>query len=177
VTAALGHTSILLAFFVAVGGIISPIVAARAGDGRYLTVARLAILAQFVLVTLAATALIYGLVTTDFSIKYVAFNTTRATPVYYRVTGLWGALEGSLLLWEWILIIFSGVVAWLYRGHQNDTMPWVIMLASSSNGFKPRPSGGMGEIVSKGFDKKPTTPRKKVETMQKIMITHGMVSF
>ena len=97
-TAALGHTSIILAFIVALGGIVSPIVAARSGNARYLTVARLAIVAQFFLVTLAATALIYGLVTTDFSIKYVAFNTTRATPVYYRITGLWGALEGSLLL-------------------------------------------------------------------------------
>ena len=127
-TAALGHTSILLAFIAALGGIASPIVAARSDDPRYLTVARLAILAQFFLVTVAATALIYGLVTTDFSIKYVAFNTTRATPVYYRITGLWGALEGSLLLWEWILIIFSGVVAWLYRDRHNDTLPWVIMI-------------------------------------------------
>lgn len=127
-TGALGHTSILLAFIAALGGIVSPIAAARSGDARYLTVARLAIAAQFFLVTLAATALIYGLVTTDFSIKYVAFNTTRATPVYYRITGLWGALEGSLLLWEWVLIIFSGVVAWLYRDRHNDTMPWVIMI-------------------------------------------------
>ena len=127
-TGALGHTSILLAFIAALGGIVSPIAAARSGDARYLTVARLAIIAQFFLVTLAATALIYGLVTTDFSIKYVAFNTTRATPVYYRITGLWGALEGSLLLWEWVLIIFSGVVAWLYRDRHNDTMPWVIMI-------------------------------------------------
>jgi cytochrome c-type biogenesis protein CcmF len=128
VTGALGHTSILLAFIAALGGIVSPIAAARSGDARYLTVARLAIIAQFFLVTLATTALIYGLVTTDFSIKYVAFNTTRATPVYYRITGLWGALEGSLLLWEWVLIIFSGVVAWLYRDRHNDTMPWVIMI-------------------------------------------------
>ena len=127
-TGALGHTAILLAFIAALGGIVSPIAAARSGDARYLTVARLAIIAQFFLVTLAATALIYGLVTTDFSIKYVAFNTTRATPVYYRITGLWGALEGSLLLWEWILIIFSGVVAWLYRDRHNDTLPWVIMI-------------------------------------------------
>ena len=127
-TAAIGHTSILIAFIAALGGIVSPIVAARSGDSRYLTVGRLAIFAQFVLVSLAATALIYGLVTTDFSIKYVAFNTTRATPIYYRVTGLWGALEGSLLLWEWILIIFSGVVAWLYRDRHRDTLPWVIMI-------------------------------------------------
>ena len=116
-----------MAFIGALAGIVSSIIAARSGDGRYLSIARGAILTQFVLVTIAASALIYGLVTTDFSIKYVAFNTTRATPVYYRVTGLWGALEGSLLLWEWVLIIFSGVVSWLYRDQHKDTMPWVIM--------------------------------------------------
>jgi cytochrome c-type biogenesis protein CcmF len=79
--------------------------------------------------------LIYGLVTTDFSIKYVAFNTTRATPIYYRVTGLWGALEGSLLLWEWILIIFSGIVAWVYRDRHREMMPWVLMIFSIVSAF------------------------------------------
>jgi cytochrome c-type biogenesis protein CcmF len=130
VTATLGHTSILLAFFMALCGIVSPIVAARSGQERYLSLARYAIFCQFILVTTAAVALIYGLVTTDFSIKYVAFNTTRATPVYYRITGLWGALEGSLLLWEWVLIIFSGIIAWIYRDRHKDTLPWVIMIFS-----------------------------------------------
>ncbi len=127
-TAGLGHISILLAFVLALGGIAIAIIAARAGEARYLAFARAAISGQFVLVTLAAGALIYGLVSADFSIKYVAFNTTRATPVYYRVTGLWGALEGSLLLWEWILIIFAGIVAWLYRDRHRETLPWVIMI-------------------------------------------------
>ena len=126
--ATLGHSSILLAFIIALAGIVTPILAARTGDERYLSLARGAIVSQFILVTLAALALIYGLVTTDFSIKYVAFNTTRATPIYYRVTGLWGALEGSLLLWEWVLIIFSGIVSWIYRDRHKDTMPWVIMI-------------------------------------------------
>ena len=99
-TANLGHSCILLAWLIALLGIVSPIIAARTGEGRYLSIARYTIGGQFVLVTLAALALIYGLITTDFSIKYVAFNTTRATPIYYRVTGLWGALEGSLLLWN-----------------------------------------------------------------------------
>ncbi len=110
-TATFGHSALLVAFVIALVGIVSPVLAARSGEARYLTVARYAILGQFLTVTMAAFALIYGLVSTDFSIKYVAFNTTRATPIYYRVTGLWGALEGSLLLWEWILIIFAGVVA------------------------------------------------------------------
>ena len=135
-TATLGHTSILLALlFAALVGLSVRFSALGATTERYSRFARLAILAQFVLVTLAAAALIYALVTTDFSIRYVAFNTTRATPVYYRVTGLWGALEGSLLLWEWILIIFSGLVAWIYRDRQRETMPWVLMIFSIVSAF------------------------------------------
>ena len=104
-TASIGHISILLAFLLALSGIVIPLIGYRTGGDNSVLLTRFAILGQFVFVTIAASALIYGLVTTDFSIKYVAFNTTKATPIYYRVTGLWGALEGSLLLWEWILII------------------------------------------------------------------------
>ena len=134
-TSTLGHISILLALFATLCGIVSPVLAARTGQARYLEIARYAIFAQFILVTLAAATLIYGLVATDFSIKYVAFNTTRSTPVYYRITGLWGALEGSLLLWEWILIIFSGVTAWIYRGRHREILPWVIMIFSIVSAF------------------------------------------
>lgn len=134
-TATLGHSCILLAFLIALSGVVSPIIAARTGKERYLSIARYAILGQFVLVTLAAFALIYGLVATDFSIKYVAFNTTRATPIYYRVTGLWGALEGSLLLWEWVLIIFAGIIAWIYCDRHREMMPWVIMIFSIVSTF------------------------------------------
>jgi cytochrome c-type biogenesis protein CcmF len=135
VTAILGHSAILLAFALALLGIVGPIVAARARQERFVAFTRYSILGQFALVTLAAATLIYGLVTTDFSIKYVAFNTTRATPIYYRVTGLWGALEGSLLLWEWILIIFSGTIAWVYRDRHKEMMPWVLMIFSIVSAF------------------------------------------
>jgi cytochrome c-type biogenesis protein CcmF len=135
VTATLGHSTILLAFLIALSGIVMPFIAARTGENRYLSIARYAIVGQFALVTFAAFALIYGLIATDFSIKYVAFNTTRATPIYYRVTGLWGALEGSLLLWEWVLIIFAGITAWIYRDRHREMMPWVIMIFSIVSAF------------------------------------------
>ena len=134
-TASLGHSAILVALALAVWGIVAPILGARTGRQRYFAGARAAIVGQFFLVTVAALSLIYALVTTDFSIKYVAFNTTRATPVYYRVTGLWGALEGSLLLWEWILIIFSGLVAWIYKDRHRELMPWVLMIFSTVSAF------------------------------------------
>jgi len=98
VTAAIGHTSILLALLLALWGMAAPIIGQRTGKAVYFSTTRAAILGQFALVTLGSLALVYGLVTTDFSIQYVANNTTRATPIYYRITGLWGALEGSLLL-------------------------------------------------------------------------------
>jgi cytochrome c-type biogenesis protein CcmF len=135
VTAVIGHSCIILAFLCALWGIVSPVLGGRPGYERYIASTRAAILSQFVLVTAAASALIFALVTTDFSIRYVAFNTTRATPLYYRITGLWGALEGSLLLWEWILIIFSAIVAWVYRRRHRELMPWVLMIFSIVSAF------------------------------------------
>jgi len=135
VTATLGHSCIIIALLFAMWGIISPLLVQRFGHERFFPLTRIAILGQFTFVTLAALALMYGLVSTDFSIKYVVSNTTRATPIYYRITGLWGALEGSLLLWEWILIIFSGLVAWIYKDQHRNLMPWVLMIFSIVSAF------------------------------------------
>jgi len=138
VTANIGYGALLLAFLFALWGIIAPVLGSwgfSTEKRRFLPSVRAAILGQFILVTIASSTLIYALVTTDFSIKYVVFNTTRATPFYYRVTGLWGALEGSLLLWEWILIIFSGLVAWIYKDRHHELMPWVLMIFSIVSAF------------------------------------------
>ena len=134
-TATLGHSCILLALVLALWGIAAPVLHARTGIAGLRASAGYAAAGQFLLVTAAAGALIYALVATDFSIRYVAFNTTRNTPVYYRVTGLWGALEGSLLLWEWILVIFSALVAWRYRKRLQEFMPWVLMVFSIVSAF------------------------------------------
>jgi len=134
-TALIGHSAILLAFALSLWGIAAPLLLNGTGNEFFRSSARLSILGQLAFVTLAASALIYALVNTDFSIQYVAMNTTRATPIYYRVTGLWGALEGSLMLWEWLLIIFSGLVAWIYKERQRETMPWVLMIFSIVSAF------------------------------------------
>ena len=87
-TAFIGQASLLLAFALALWGIVAPFLYSRTRNQLLSTSIRIGILGQFIFVTLAAAALIYALVTTDFSIKYVALNTTRSTPIYYRVTGL-----------------------------------------------------------------------------------------
>ena len=134
-TATIGSSALFFALVLALWGVLAPVLGRRLNRPELTASVRGAILGQFALVTLAAAAMIYALVTTDFSIKYVFHNTTRRTPLYYRVTGLWGALEGSLLLWEWILIIFSGVVAWIYRDRHRELYPHVLAVLSAVSAF------------------------------------------
>ena len=72
--------------------------------------ARSAVLAIFCLVSAGVGLLEWALLTDDFALRYVAFNSSRGTPLLYKISALWGALEGSLLLWEWLLAGFSAVV-------------------------------------------------------------------
>ena len=70
--------------------------------------------------------LIHAFLTFDFSIRYVASNTNRGTPFYYRITALWGALEGSIILWAWMLGLFTFIVVLRYRRRQPELYPWVL---------------------------------------------------
>jgi cytochrome c-type biogenesis protein CcmF len=67
-------------------------------------------------------AMEWALVTHDFSIKYVAANNARATPLLFTVTGLWAALEGSILLWGLILAGYLSAVAYKFRHRATDPL-------------------------------------------------------
>ena len=62
---------------------------------------------QFVFVALAVGALIHAFVTNDFSVRYVAENSNTALPLFYRITAMWGAHEGSMLLWILVLSLWT----------------------------------------------------------------------
>ncbi|MGH8056331.1 MAG: heme lyase CcmF/NrfE family subunit, partial [Candidatus Entotheonellia bacterium] len=94
-----------------------------------------AVIWMFGLVTAAALLLVAALITYDFSIAYVARNTLRGTPLYYRVTALWGSLEGSLLLWQWLLSLFSLAVVLAYRRKLRDIMPYVVAVLMTVSAF------------------------------------------
>ncbi len=80
----------------------------------------------FVLITCAMLLLVYAFLTFDFSVRYVASNTNRGTPFYYRITALWGALEGSIILWAWMLATYTLIVIGRYRRRQPELYPWVL---------------------------------------------------
>src|SRR5215510_14382237 len=99
--------ALLLAGVQAVFGLLGP----HLGNQRFMAVVRPAVAGQFVLISTAVAVLISAFVNFDFSVLYVAQNSNSALPTFYRVAAMWGAHEGSLLLWGWILALWTLAVA------------------------------------------------------------------
>ncbi|MBI2467983.1 MAG: heme lyase CcmF/NrfE family subunit [Candidatus Rokubacteria bacterium] len=107
----IGHAALIVALVLSLYGAIVAGLSARSAAPRWLATARHTAVAQFVLVTGAGVALEYLLITSDFSVRYVANTSVSTSPLRYKVAGLWGALEGSILLWEWLQALFVLLVA------------------------------------------------------------------
>ena len=97
--------------------------------------------------------LVYAFLTFDFSVKYVAMNTNRGTPFYYRITALWGALEGSIVLWTWLLSIYTLIVVVQYRRRRPEFYPWVlsVMLGIAAFGalVPPKPPSARASVLER----------------------------
>jgi len=131
----LGSFLLTVALVVAVYGIAAPVIGMRWRRWELVASTYHAVIWMFGLVTAAALLLVAALITYDFSIAYVARNTLRGTPLYYRVTALWGSLEGSLLLWQWLLSLFSLAVVLAYRRKLRHIMPYVVAVLMTVSAF------------------------------------------
>jgi cytochrome c-type biogenesis protein CcmF len=111
----LGHFVLVLALAAAIAQAFFGLAGPALGRQAWIEVTRPAVIAQFVLVSLSLAALVYAFVQNDFSVEYVAANSNTALPVGYRIAAVWGAHEGSLLLWAWIMVAWTLAVALLSR--------------------------------------------------------------
>jgi len=107
----LGQVALLLALVVAALQSALPLAGAQRGIAPWMAVARPAAYLQFALVALAFALLAHAFVVQDFSLQYVAENSNSLLPLAYRYTAVWGAHEGSLLLWALILSVWTALVA------------------------------------------------------------------
>ncbi len=112
VTAELGQAAIWLSVLSAIWTIVLLCIGLREKNSNAVQSGRNAVIATFILITIATGALIFGFVTDDFSMKYVVEVSSAAQPLLYKITALWGAMSGSLLLWLWILTIAGAIVVW-----------------------------------------------------------------
>jgi cytochrome c-type biogenesis protein CcmF len=106
-----GHYALVLALALALIQSTVPILGARWRDPALMNVARATALAQLLFVTASFVALAALYITSDFSVVNVYENSHSAKPLLYKITGVWGNHEGSMLLWVSILALFGGLVA------------------------------------------------------------------
>ena len=107
----LGQLALILALLLAAAQCLLPLIGAQTGNRALIATARPIVAGQAVFVALAFAILTYAFLTQDFSVKYVALNSNLRLPWYYRFSAVWGAHEGSLLLWVLILNVWTVAVA------------------------------------------------------------------
>jgi cytochrome c-type biogenesis protein CcmF len=109
----LGHFALILAFCVAVVQCAAPLSGLGLRDVRLLRIADASAPILFALIACSFAALIWAHVVSDFSVANVFENSHSAKPLLYKISGVWGNHEGSMLLWVLILSAF-GAAVWLF---------------------------------------------------------------
>ncbi|MDP9389277.1 MAG: heme lyase CcmF/NrfE family subunit, partial [Actinomycetota bacterium] len=120
--AALGQSAVLLGFLAAVAGVATTVAGLVRGRPALL---RRGMAHTWVVLGAAALAVVVmerALVGHDFSLQYVADNHSRSTPLLYTVASLWGALEGSILLWALVLAGYLAFMARRFRDRATDPL-------------------------------------------------------
>ena len=107
----LGQIVLILALLVAIVQAVVPLIGAHQKNALLMAIAKPAVFAQAFFVSAAFGILVYLMLVHDFSVTYVAQNSNLRLPWYYCVSGVWGAHEGSLLLWVLILNLWTVCVA------------------------------------------------------------------
>src|SRR5271169_108237 len=111
----IGHFALVLALLVAAAQGTVPLVGASVRSRPLMDLATSAALVQFGLVALAFAIFMHAHIVSDFSVRNVFENSNTAKPMLYKVTGVWGSHEGSMMLWVLMLTLFGGLVAALGR--------------------------------------------------------------
>ncbi|MDK9697744.1 MAG: heme lyase CcmF/NrfE family subunit [Siculibacillus sp.] len=110
-----GHFALVLALALALVQSVVPIWGAVRGDARAMALAGPISGGQFLFVAISFAALTWAHVVSDFSVVNVFENSHSTKPMIYKISGVWGNHEGSMLLWVAILALFGALVAWFGR--------------------------------------------------------------
>src|SRR5436309_10886194 len=122
----LGTFALLLGLVLAVYGVVASVMGARKDRPLLVESGRTTAYSLLAVVAAANGAMLAAILSNDFSIKYVAENSSRHTPTFFKVLSLWSADQGSLLLWNLILAGFIAAVAVRFRKRRPETFPWAL---------------------------------------------------
>ena len=144
----LGQLALAIALILALYSIAANIYGARRNATDVIVSARHAIWAMTAMVAIAAISLWVGLLTSDFSMEYVASYSSTTLPTIYKITSLWGGQQGSLLLWTLLLSTFASIVAFQNRRRNPEIAPYALAVMAIVAVFFL----GMLNFVTRPFD-------------------------
>jgi len=122
----LGNAALYLALAFSIWGVIVGALGAARRNANLMTSARLAGIATFLAMTAAVVVMEIALLTDDFSVSYVATTSRMASPLWVKIVTLWAALEGSLLLWGWLLSGYWALLAFV--APNSPLRPWALTI-------------------------------------------------
>jgi len=132
----IGQFALVLALCLAVAQTGLPIAGAKIRNAALYQAAQYAARGQFLFVAISFACLTYAFIAYDFSVQYVAANSNTALPLAYRISAVWGAHEGSLLLWALMLAGWGCALSWFSREVPKDFLAKVLsVLGLVSIGF------------------------------------------
>jgi cytochrome c-type biogenesis protein CcmF len=122
----IGHFALIMALCLALVQTILPILGAQTNTSQWIAVAKPAARGQFLFLVISYICLTYSFIKNDFSVLYVANNANTALPLQYKISAVWGAHEGSLLLWVLMLGVWTFAVTIFSRSLPNIMVARVI---------------------------------------------------
>ena len=124
--ASFGNFCLLFALCLSLYAFLAALIGASQKLDRIVRSAERAVFAATASVTLAFIALLYLLISNDFSTSLVANASNRDLPLFYKISALWGAHDGSMLLWVFVTAVFCGIVVYQNRFRHRELMPYVV---------------------------------------------------
>src|SRR4051794_39416461 len=155
----LGRACLVLALLVAPFGALASLYGARARRSDWVAVGRRSVYALAAVLIVAFVVLEAAFLRSDFSFRLVATHSSTTTPAFYKAAAMWSSQEGSLLLWVWLLSLWSSLVLFLTRRRLRALAPYatavllafatffaalVVFLANPFQLLDPAPADGTG---------------------------------
>jgi cytochrome c-type biogenesis protein CcmF len=161
----IGYTALLLALVAAAWGVAAPLIGVRTGRREFVVSGERAVYAFAGFAVIASVALLYLLLSRNFSNQYVYDYTSRELSVLYTISAFWAGNAGSLLLWVLLLGLLSSIAVFQQRNKSRELIPYVIsilmtigfffcLLMLTSGGSHPF-SAVTGAVPSNGYGLNP----------------------
>ncbi len=123
--AQIGQFALALAWVVTAYSVVASLIGIRLRNDKLIASGRNAALGAFGCITTSIVCLGYLFAVSDFSVKYVAAHSNRDLPIYFKVSSIWGGMEGSLLFWGWLLTLYTALVVIQNWRKHTAMMPYV----------------------------------------------------